>query len=85
MQQLFKIIEKNAEDDTSTVLIQRESGTCKELVTKAIHAHTPLRKMNFVPVNCLEIPEDLLESELFGHEKWVRLKLSRLSRQYTFR
>ncbi|WP_035247272.1 sigma-54 interaction domain-containing protein [Desulfogranum mediterraneum] len=69
MQQLFQLIAKLAEDDLSTVLIQGESGTGKELVAKAIHAHSPRQKHNFVPVNCAAIPEDLLESELFGYTK----------------
>ncbi|HEB70845.1 MAG TPA: sigma-54-dependent Fis family transcriptional regulator [Desulfobulbus sp.] len=69
MQQLFKLISKLAEDDQSTVLIQGESGTGKELVAKAIHQHSPRKGNNFVPINCAAIPEDLLESELFGYAK----------------
>jgi len=69
MQQLFKLISKLAEDDISTVLIQGESGTGKELVAKAIHAHSPRCSHHFVPVNCAAIPDDLLESELFGYTK----------------
>lgn len=69
MQHLFEIIGKLAEDDLSTVLIQGESGTGKELVAKAIHSHSPRKKNNFVPINCAAIPEDLLESELFGYTK----------------
>jgi len=69
MQQLFKLISKLAEDDLSTVLIQGESGTGKELVAKAIHHHSPRKSNNFVPINCAAIPEDLLESELFGYAK----------------
>lgn len=69
MRLLFKLIGKLAEDDLSTVLIQGESGTGKELVAKAIHAHSPRNCKNFVPVNCAAIPDDLLESELFGYTK----------------
>ncbi len=69
MQQLFRLIGKLAEDDLSTVLIQGESGTGKELVAKAIHANSPRAENNFVPVNCAAIPDDLLESELFGYAK----------------
>lgn len=69
MQRLFKLISKLAEDDISTVLIQGESGTGKELVAKAIHAHSPRCAHHFVPVNCAAIPDDLLESELFGYTK----------------
>ena len=69
MTELFDIIRRVADDDYSTVLIRGESGTGKELVAKAIHAKSSRRKHNFVPVNCAAIPDDLLESELFGHLK----------------
>ncbi|AMV72844.1 sigma-54 dependent transcriptional regulator [Desulfuromonas carbonis] len=69
MHVVYQLIEKVAEDGLSTVLIQGESGTGKELVARAIHAHSRRRLKNFVPVNCAAIPEDLLESELFGHHK----------------
>ena len=69
MRQLFYLINKLADDDLSTALILGESGTGKELVAKAIHTHGSRADNNFVPVNCAAIPDELLESELFGHTK----------------
>ncbi|MFH2123587.1 MAG: sigma-54 dependent transcriptional regulator [Pseudomonadota bacterium] len=69
MRQLFELITKVAEDEFATVLIRGESGTGKELVAKAIHTHSKRNKRHFVPVNCAAIPDDLLESELFGYTK----------------
>nr|MBI3612538.1 sigma-54-dependent Fis family transcriptional regulator [Nitrospirota bacterium] len=68
MRELHDFIDKVADSD-STVLIQGESGTGKELVARMLHYNSLRRDRPFVPVNCGAIPENLLESELFGHEK----------------
>ena len=68
MQKVFSLIDKVSGTD-STVLVLGESGTGKELVAKALHYNSPRAQNPFVPVNCGAIPEELLESELFGHEK----------------
>jgi transcriptional regulator with GAF, ATPase, and Fis domain len=68
MKRVFDIIKKVAPTNI-TVLVQGETGTGKELVAKAIHTLSPRREFAFVPVNCAAIPKELIESELFGHEK----------------
>ena len=68
MQQVFKLIGQIAATDT-TALITGESGTGKELVARAIYHHSDRAQQPFLAVNCAAIPEQLLESELFGHEK----------------
>jgi two-component system nitrogen regulation response regulator GlnG len=68
MQSVFKLIGQLAASD-ATALITGESGTGKELVTRAIYHHSQRAQKPFLAINCAAIPENLLESELFGHEK----------------
>ena len=68
MQQVYEMIEKIFDID-STILITGESGTGKELIAKTIHFNSSRAQQPCVPLNCAAIPKDLLESELFGHEK----------------
>ena len=68
MQEVFKAVGRVA-DQTFPVLITGESGTGKELVARAIYQHGPRARAPFLALNCAAIPETLLESELFGHEK----------------
>lgn len=68
MREVFRIVAKIAAT-SSTVLIVGESGTGKELIAKAIHDGSPRRDKPFMAINCAAIPDTLIESELFGHEK----------------
>ena len=65
MQEVFKMIERVADTD-STILILGESGTGKELVARALHFNSRRQFAPFIPINCSALPENLLESELFG-------------------
>ncbi len=69
MKEMIALARKVALSEASAVLLQGESGTGKELVARAIHYGSPRAEGTFVPINCAAIPEALLESELFGHEK----------------
>ncbi len=68
LREVYKILEKVAPTD-STVLVTGESGTGKELLVRALHKNSRRHDKPFVPINCGAIPKELLESELFGHEK----------------
>ena len=68
MQKIFRLIGQVAPSD-STVLILGETGTGKELIARAIHNNSPRKNKMMVKVNCAALPENLIESELFGHEK----------------
>lgn len=68
LQEVFKLVGRVARSD-APVLIAGESGTGKELVAKAVHEYSPRRQKEMITINCGAIPENLLESELFGHEK----------------
>jgi DNA-binding NtrC family response regulator len=68
MQEIFRLIEMVA-PSTASVLITGASGTGKELVARTVHELSPRRNKPFIPINCAAIPETLMESEIFGHEK----------------
>ena len=68
MREIFSIIEKISSTDT-TVIIEGETGTGKDVVAQSIHEHSRRKQSPFVVVDCSAIPEHLIESELFGHEK----------------
>jgi DNA-binding NtrC family response regulator len=68
MAQVFELVKKAARSEAN-ILVLGESGTGKELIARAVHANSPRAAQAFVPVDCASLPENLLESELFGHEK----------------
>ena len=68
MTQVFELVKKAARSEAN-ILVLGESGTGKELIARAIHANSPRAGRAFVPVDCASLPDQLLESELFGHER----------------
>jgi DNA-binding NtrC family response regulator len=68
MAQVFELVKKAARSEAN-ILVLGGSGTGKELIARAVHANSPRATQAFVPVDCASLPENLLESELFGHEK----------------
>jgi len=69
MKEIYEVVKRVAVSDTTTVLIQGESGTGKEVIATMIHQYSPRKDKPFLEINCASLPEELLESELFGHEK----------------
>ncbi len=69
MQEIYEMIRRIAAGDSTTVLIEGESGTGKDVIANLIHQNSPRRDHAFLEINCASLPEELLESELFGHEK----------------
>ncbi len=67
--ELMKFVNKVAASEASTILVQGESGTGKDLIAKAIHYQSRRQEKSFVAINCSAIPETLMEAELFGHER----------------
>lgn len=68
MQEVYRLVDKVAENDSTTVLIHGESGTGKQVIAQLIHQLSPRAQGPFLEINCAAIPRELLESELFGHE-----------------
>jgi len=69
MKEIYDVVKTVAKSDTTTVFIQGESGTGKEMIANMIHKYSPRHSKPFLEINCASLPEELLESELFGHEK----------------
>ncbi len=69
MKAVVETVQKVAASPASTVLVTGESGTGKEIIAKAIHYFSPQRQRPFLEINCTAVPETLIESELFGHER----------------
>lgn len=82
MTDLMGFVRKVASTEASTILIQGESGTGKDLIAKAIHYQSSRQDKPFVAINCSAIPETLMEAELFGHEKGAFTDAKALKKDY---
>ena len=82
MRHVFDLIQRIADSGTTTVLLTGETGTGKETAAKAIHSLSPRKNEPFLAVNCTALPETLLESELFGHERGAFTGATRQRRGY---
>ena len=69
MKEIYRVVQTVAQSETTTILVQGESGTGKEMIANMIHRYSPRHDKVFLEINCASLPEELLESELFGHEK----------------
>ncbi len=69
MKRVFKMVEKLSHSDATTVLLQGESGTGKDVIARAIHYQSRRSEAPYLEINCTSLPDTLIESELFGHEK----------------
>jgi len=69
MTKVYDVVQQVAQSDSTTVLIEGESGVGKEMIARMIHENSPRAEQPFMDINCASLPEQLLESELFGHEK----------------
>ncbi len=69
MQRVFQMVEKLSRSDATTVLLQGESGTGKDVIARAIHYQSRRAEAPYMEINCTSLPDTLIESELFGHEK----------------
>ncbi len=69
MKEIYNVVKRVASSETTSILIEGESGTGKEMIANMVHRLSPRKDKPFLEINCASLPEQLLESELFGHEK----------------